>query len=243
MFNTETQTNIDPNKDYYADLVGEGKKYASNAELAKAIIYKDEHIKTLETENNGMRKDFTEWREQHNAVQNLKEMLDQYKLQQDSSSNHTQANETDNQSQQIDMKDIESLFSNKIKEHEESRRQQENEQSVMSKLKDRYGNNYETHLRTQMDELGMSQEDVVKMVRERPTIFTKLFLQDRQTENFQAPPRNSRSSDSFLPKGAPERNEAYYEQLRRDKPDVYWSPKTQNQMHGDAERLGDAFFV
>lgn len=245
MFNTnpDQDITIDPNKNYVEELVGEGKKYATVEDMAKAILYKDQHIKRVETENSGMRKDFSDWREQHNAVQNLQEALTALKEQNHSSNDAPQVNEDTNKGQQIDMTQIESLFTNKIKEHEEFRKEETNEQMVLSKLKERYGDKYETYLRTQMDELGMSQEDVMEMARKRPSIFTKVFLSERQTENFQAPPQSNRRSDSFASTGAQKRDEAYYDKLRQEKPDVYWSPKIQNQMHEDAQRLGDAFFV
>ena len=173
----------------------------------------------------------------------LQELVDQLRAERESGNNPPPVNDNNNQSQQIDMQQIESLFTSKYQEQKNLERRIQNESSVLSKLKDRFGPNYETHLKTQMDEIGMSQDEALELAREKPQAFTKLFLAERQTETFQAPPRSSHGSDNFAPTGAAKRDEAYYEKLRKDKPDVYWSPKTQNQMHEDAQRLGESFFA
>lgn len=240
--NNPDQDVIDPNKDYLEDLVGEGKKYADVAALTRAVLHKDQHIKRLESENNGMRKDFSDWREQQNTVLSLKEVLDQLK-EQNASGDKTPEGTGEEQTQRVDMKEIETLFSNKYQEFKSMERRQQNEQSVLSKLKERYGESYEQHLKTQMDEIGMSQDEALELAREKPQAFTKLFMEERKTETFQAPPNNARRSDSFAPSGAQKRDMAYYEKIRAEKPDVYWSPKIQGQMHEDAERLGESFFV
>lgn len=241
--NKPDQVDIDPNKDYTADLVGEGKKYADIAAMARAIMFKDQHITRIETENSGMREDFAKWREQQAAVPSLQELVDQLRAERESGNNPPPVNDNNNQSQQIDMKEIEALFKRNYQEEKSLERRTQNEVTVLSKLKERYGPNYETHLKTQMDEIGMSQDEALELAREKPQAFSKLFLAERQTENFQAPPQSTRRGDSFAPTGAAKRDESYYESLRKEKPDIYWSPKTQNQMHEDAIRLGEAFFV
>jgi hypothetical protein len=44
--------------DFLSELVGEGKRYASVADLAKGKLHADEHIKTIEEENARMREQF-----------------------------------------------------------------------------------------------------------------------------------------------------------------------------------------
>lgn len=34
-----------------------------------------------------------------------------------------------------------------------------------------------------------------------------------------------------------------YQQVRKINPNLYWDPKTQEQMKQDAKRMGDAFFT
>jgi hypothetical protein len=63
----------------------------------------------------------------------------------------------------------------------------------------------------------------------------------RQSENFQAPPQSQRRSDSFSPQ-VTKRNWAYYEKMRSENGNLYYDPKTQVQMHKDAQELKDAFY-
>jgi len=62
-----------------------------------------------------------------------------------------------------------------------------------------------------------------------------------QRENFQSPPRSDNRTGSFTPQGPKERTWAYYQELKKTNPKVYYDPKTQVQMHHDAVALEEKF--
>lgn len=243
LFNSnDPASQIDPNKDYFEELVGEGKKYADAKQAGKALVHKDLHIQRLETEHEGMRNDMLRMREELNAVPKLQELIEKL----GTNSNNEQNLENVNQNTEktaVDMQEVESLFAKKYDERKAQEQAEQNYNVSLSKLKSVHGDNYESTLKTQMDELGVTEEFVNNLARTNPNAFAKMFAQAAPRETFQAPPQSNRRSDSFAPSGAQKRDEAYYENLRQTKPDLYWSPKTQNQMHMDADKLGDAFFV
>jgi hypothetical protein len=53
-------------------LVGEGKKYKSQADLAQAVFFKDAHIKKIEEENRSLRQSATETKTVDQILQALK---------------------------------------------------------------------------------------------------------------------------------------------------------------------------
>ena len=235
----EQSETIDPNKDYFSELVGEGKKYADEKALAYALMHADNHIKRIESENSEMRTDFKRMRDDYNAVPKLQELLDQLTEQQQLASRESPESNED-QTPALTLDQVKSLFSDTYKEQRAQETYEQNYNSIQNKLRERYGDNASKHLKSQMNDLGMTQEEVEVMARRHPRTFERLFLAAPKTETFEAP-MQSTHRETFSPTGGAKRDWKYYEKLRVEKPDVYWDVKTQNQMHKDAEELGDNF--
>lgn len=239
----KTNFQIDPSKEYLGELVGEGKKFKDAEALAKGKLESDGFIDRLQRENAEMRADFMRLKEEHDAVPRLQELIDRLSKQPDANSELTPDANAKDQKPAIELKDIESLFENKYQEQRSRERQDDNYRTVQSKLRERYGENYQTHLKTTMDSLGLSESFVENMARENPRAFEQIFMPARSNEGFEAPPPSNRRSDPFAP-SVKQRDWKFYEAMRKDPKRVteYWSPKVQNQMHSDAEALGDAFY-
>jgi hypothetical protein len=60
---SNSQPTLDENKNYYEELVGEGKKFKDEKELAKGKWIADEYVKTLERSLDEMRNDYKGLRE------------------------------------------------------------------------------------------------------------------------------------------------------------------------------------
>jgi hypothetical protein len=142
----------------------------------------------------------------------------------------------------IDQKQIESLVSSKIQEHELTKKQQENFNIVRSKLTERFGSNYQSVLREQSESLGLTDNDVNDLARKSPRAFFKTMGLDREEtrESFQSPPRSSQRSDNFAP-STQKRTWSYYQKMRKENPEAYTSPKIQAQMHRDYVDQGRDF--
>ena len=236
----QNNNDFDPNKSYLEDLVGEGKKFKDLEALARGKAESDAFVKRLEAEQAELRKEYLALREEHNAVPKLQELLDQLEQQRLASSNtNPNANEDINKPA-IDMEEVKSLFK---AEYENTKRQEQEEANFsksLTKLRDRYGEDYQTYLRDQSKQLGMSEEEVNRMARSNPEAFGRLFAPTVRNETFEAPPGSSMRNDSFAPK-TEKRNWSYYEKLKKEDPAKYWTGKIQNQIIKDMETLGDAF--
>jgi hypothetical protein len=238
----EDTPTIDPQKNYLEELVGEGKKFKTVEDLARGKAESDLFIQHKNREFDSLAKDYLALREEYNTGPKLQELIDRLAQQQQlASSDHTPANE--DTKPVMDSKEMESLISSKIQEHETSRKQEANFNLVREKLKERFGNNYKDTFRTQIEELGLTENFVNQLAREQPRVFIRTFGLDApiNTENFQTPPKSNQRSDSFAPRGAEKRTWAYYQKMKKDQPKLYLEPKTQVQMHQDAISLGDEF--
>lgn len=234
---------IDPNKDYLPELVGEGKKFKTPQDLARGKYEADMFIETLKRQQDELRTDYLKLKEDSMARAKLEELLDQFsKKQQPASSEHTQAN-VDNQKPLLDTTEIETMIESKMEARELSRRQEQNVNTVMSRLKERYGNNYQNVLNEQAEALELTKEDINALARKSPAAFFRTIGLDEpeRKENFQSPPRSTQRSDSFHQKGNTKRTWSYYQELKKSNPKVYLDPKTTNQMHKDYLELGKEF--
>ena len=81
------------------------------------------------------------------------------------------------------------------------------------------------------------------MARKRPKALLKILGVDREPrqDSFQSPPQNQRRSDGFAPRGAQKRTWAYYQELKKANPQLYFDPKIAVQMQKDAIELGEVF--
>lgn len=238
-----TESTVDPNKDYLADLVGEGKKFKTDKELARGKYESDLYIKTLEKKQDELRADYLKLREDYTARAKLEDLVDQLasKPVQQPLSEPPIAEVKDKPG--YDPKEIESLVSNKIQEYELTKKQTDNFNTVRSRLREQFGDKYQDVLKQQIQDLGLSEEDVNALARKSPTAFFKTIGIDKpeQQQTFQTPPASSVRSDSFAPKGASKRTWNYYQEMKKNNPKQYYDPKTNVQMHNDYIALGKEF--
>jgi hypothetical protein len=240
MDDNPTEPQIDPNKNYFEELVGEGKKFKSPEELARGKYESDTYIKHLERGRDELRGDYLKLREEYNSRAKLEELIDQLSKQQLTSSETPPANEGTRPA--YDPKEIESLVSSKIQEHELTKRQEDNFSLIRNKLQQRYGNDYKDAVKKQIDDLGITEADLNEMARKQPKVLIRTLGLDQevQREEFQSPPRPNQRSDSFAP-SLQKRTWAHYEKMRKEEPDRYYSPQVQVQMHQDQANLGKEF--
>lgn len=238
---------FDANKNWFEELVGEGKKFKSPEDLAKGKAHSDHYISTLEKSRDELREDYLKLKAEYDAGQNLQELYNRLEAKAQSNRDDTNDSNDDEKlrsKQEFDPKVLESLVSSKLQELESSKREQENYAKVREKLLERYGESYRTALKPQAERLGLTDSDVDTMARRNPNLFLKTFDLDipANTQNFQSPPSSSTRNDNFAPSGKNVRKKSYYEELRKKDPALYLDPKTLVQMDKDVQAIGWAAF-
>lgn len=245
-------TEADDNADYLTELTKPGAKfdrtkYPSEADMYKAIAkgkaFADRQVDFKNQEYDKLREDYIKATEQIKTTKTLEEMLDQMAKKPSSSETTLTANESVMNQPIYNPKEVEDLFEQKFREKTVQQTQTQNFNFVKEKLIESYGPNYQAHVKAQIEDLGISDQEFTALAKTNPKLIVRTLGldQQRQDDGFQTPPRSTVRTDNFAPKGAAKRDWAFYEKMRVNDPKLYTNQKTQVQMHQDAIALGDAF--
>ena len=233
---------IDPNKNYLEELVGDEKKFKSVEDLAKGKYMSDLHISILEQRLDESREMYKEAADQAKAAEKLQDLLTRLENQNDLSSREQNQNSNEDAKTALDPTQIEALITQNFQKMKDKDKQEVNFNIVMEKVREKFGENYSNTLREQAKELDLTVDEVDSLARRNPKAFFKTFGLDdnRSVDSFQTPPGSTRST-TFAPK-VQKRTMSYYKELRKTNPNLYLDPKIAVQMDKDALALGEAFF-
>lgn len=235
---------VDDNTDYLNVYVGEGKKYKTPQDLAKAYFHAESALNNREQRLDELREDFLKMREESMSRATLEELLTKFRNQPLASNEQPPVNEVVQPT--LKPEDIKSLLAEELPKHigayELQRRRDDNFNVVKAKLTERYGTNYRSQVQDQLSALGISVEQLDEMARNNPALVSRVLgldAQPRQTDNTQLP----RSSVTFRPKvESKHKPMSYYQNLRKQNPKAYYDPKIAIQMDIDSQALGEQFF-
>lgn len=244
----DDQSNIDntPDQegvDYSTELIGEGKKYRDQQAAAKALLEKDRFIERLKAENAEARAalrgeaKMDEFLEKLRAAQNSGTASTSAHQQGETSTNQNQNNQTPPKALSID--EVQNL----LNERDRAAAEAANLASVTQKLREAYGANYKANMSAKAEELGMSQDSLLNLAKTQPRAFLKLVEADQVQQSRGIPPNTSINTAATQRKAGNEKNNEYYRALRKQIGDAeFFKPSVQNQLHKDAQRLGEAFY-
>lgn len=230
---------IDPDKDYFEELVGDGKKFKSPQELAKGKAESDIYIKTLEQRADALRDDYLKLKQEADTAARLQTLIDQMSKKEDDHTNNNPSLDDVND-RRFDPAEIDNIVTRKLQDLEAQRRETTNWNQVQNKLQEAYGDKAASVLKQQVSQLGLPGDYADNLAKTSPDAFYRVFGldQQRQTEDLGLPPR---SQNTFTP-ATNKRNWEYYENMRRTDPVKYHDPKTSVQMHRDVIDIGEAKF-
>lgn len=233
---TDLDTNADTNKDYLAELVGEGKKYSDPNELAKGAVFKDQHITRLEREAAEMRETIKTL----SATKRMEELLDQMKALRDAppapSNVDNQDREPTSKSVGLTPEDVTKI----VEQREDEGRRKANSATVRNRLVQEFGADYVQKVKEQAAKLGLPVEYLDQTAQNSPNAFYQLMgisPQPRlpENDNPHAPPRST-TTKNFSP-NSQEKNWAYYENMRKTDPARYHTISVQNEMERQAQKF------
>lgn len=229
---------IDPNKNYLEELVGEGKKFKDAEALAKGKYFADQMVEFKNKEYDRLREDYLKLKGELDTRATLEDLLTKMKAPE---TPHTQEAP---EAKPFDPKQVKEIFYSEFQEIERSRKEQSNKKLVEDKLIERYGPNYGSVVNKQLDSLGLTAEFAEDLAKRAPQALLKTLGLDQphQQQLFQTPPNSSARTDMFAPSSNQVRGWSYYEKLRVEKPAIYTDPKTQVQMHNDLLAQGEEKF-
>lgn len=237
----EDQTKVPDTRNYLSELVGPGLKFKDVNELAKGKVFSDEHISELTARMDKQRAEYMELYEKANKRASFEDLVNQMK---DSKANPNMNLDTPvpKDLPRQDSINIEDQVALAVARLEQQKTQFQNFNQVVSKLKEKWGDNYSQNLNAHAANLGLSQDYVNQLASTHPQVFYKTFgLEEQPVRNpYQSAPRSDVTS-TFTPK-TQERTWSYYQKMRKEKPELYKSRETTIQLHKDAEAQGASFF-
>lgn len=231
---------LDPSKNYLADLVGPDKKFKTVEDLARGKAEADTTIELFKRRQDELKEDYLKLREEANAQAKLQDLIDRLENPQNNSQSREPAPEV--KQPVLDQQQLTSLVSKEIVNYETNKKRTDNYNSVQSKLQEQFGNNYQAELAKRMNTLGLTADEINETAKKSPTAFFNMMGLNNQSQptSFQSPMRSSARSDQFS-STQPKRTWSYYQELKKSDPKLYYDTRIANQMLDDMSELGDAF--
>jgi hypothetical protein len=206
--------------------------------LAKSKYEADEFIKMKNAQFDTLSADYQRLKADYDSRASLEELLTKAQIRELEPQLTPNANKTQ-PSQSIDRDEVAKLYQD-FKRQEKA---DANLAEVKQILKEKLGSKVSEVLRTKMDELELTQEEMDRLAARSPKAFMRTMgLEDQPTRqpNFQTPPTSTYNSATFKPV-TEKRTWSYYQDLKAKDPKAWLDPKIQTQMYHDAQRLGSDF--
>jgi len=245
LLDDKSEPAFDETKNYFEDLVGEGRKFKDEKELAKSKILGDLYIKDIVRQKDELANSYIELKAQYDAQAKLVDLVDRIGDQKRTNNDDTLnviKNVPDNS---IDLDSLDKRFEQLLSKREKVQIENENLKKSQKMLREGLGDNYVNVIRSRIDDLDLSEEDVNALAKRSPkTLARVLGIELEQKSNtpnmFQSPPVSQRRSDTFKP-AVQKRTWSYYQEQKKTNPRIFLDPKIAIQMHDDHIALGSAF--
>jgi len=227
------------------DLVGEGKKFKTVDDLAKGKVEADAFIEKLQREQKELREELERRLSVEDALKKAQEAGVRVDPPKPAVSDPPQ------QAKPQGDADIDSRITKALEARDRTKVVEDNLQAVTKRLVDTYGTTDKAAeiVKARSEELGMTVEQLGRMAADNPKAFFRLVGVDDKAGN-EAPKTSSwnnvkntnamktASGNSVVQPGTYK----WYNELRRENPAQYFSPRIQLQMDKDAREKGEAFY-
>lgn len=237
--NQDLPPQLDQSRNYLADLVGPDKKFKTVEDLARGKAEADTTIELFKKRQDELRTDYLNLREEANAQAKLQDLID--RLENPQNTPVVTPPVMEQKQPTVDPTQLSSLVSKEIVTYETNKKRTENYNQVQSKLQEMFGTNYQQELAKRMNTLGLTADHINETAKTSPHAFYNLMgLNQPVAQGFQSPIRSSVSNDNFSARPQ-KRTWAYYQEMKKADPKMYYNTKIANQMLDDMVELGDAF--
>lgn len=227
----------------YVDLLVKerGENWSDPEVIAKGKIESDKYIKDLESQMAELREDLA--KQDYSAA-----LLEELRNNKETGS-HGSSADSSNQDSDADMgdttskiseEDLKNLVEETLTAREHNALASKNKEIVDTALVKEHGTGAKEYIEGKAKELGLSISRMEELAKESPTAFFNLIGHKDNSASLTS--GNIRTEAVGIDSGG-ERNWAYYQKLRRENRSLYFSPKVQQQLAQDRQRLGDRFGI
>jgi hypothetical protein len=227
----EIQTNeIDNPLEY---LVGEGKKFADVAALAKAKLESDSFIDQLKREAAELRQEVSSKATMDEIMTQIRQLAPKPV---EGQPPETPAVPSQNQD------DLETVVARLLEQRKNEDRVSHNRSSVEAKIAEKWGADAQIQMNKKAKELGVELSYLQKIATESPSAFFRLVGLDQSPVQAQPviAPRSGMAPPQTQGEGV--RNDKYWQALKARNPNEYFSKKSMDQRYKDAMAQGASFY-
>lgn len=226
---------LDDQKDYFADLVGEDKKFKTPQELAKGKAHSDMFIEVLKKKADDLQ-----------AELKTRMSLEQFMTQMAERKPAEPAQPVltpDTHPANLDAQSIEALVAEAIARREASKISETNKDRVSRVLQEQLGDQAQRAVNLKAQTLGMSTKDLQDLAVRSPQAFFGLMgINEGPRETFNTRvPVNTVQTNQQPNSGL--HGKSFYEAMKRNDPKKYMSNETTVSMVKDMEKLGMEVFA
>lgn len=229
-----------PTENHLEQFVGEGKKFKTVDDLAKAYANADHHIGELRTDLQSTREFISE---------ELRKLAEQRNAEPPTPNPEprSEPNPAPVAPSGGEVEDLDTRIAKALENRDTLTRLQGNASLVQDVLVEQLGSVEKAAgaVIAKASELGLSPSDMKELAAKSPKAFLSTMGIDAEVKpkSNATPAPRSDVNPLIINSGAPKANSyAFYEQIRKSDPKLYWNPKTQSAMHKAAQDLGEDFF-
>jgi hypothetical protein len=237
----QTQTEASPQASFLDKLVEtKGENWRDPETLAKGKLEADGYIKNLEDQLVQMREDMKKQDYQADLLAQLQNKATETTTVNNGESNNNNGSiNTQNTTGVVDEDTLKSLVEKTLTQREKNSTVQQNLSQVDKELESSFGTEAAATVQKKAEELGMSMDRLRDIASESPSAFFTLIGQPEKT--FSPMVQGSVRTEGVNMQASADRNWSYYQSLRRENPNQYYSPKIQQQLIQDKMKMGDKF--
>ena len=240
---SEAQGQETPSQESYLQKLVEtkGENWKDPEVLAKGKLEADGYIKNLEDQLGQMREDLKKQEYQAQILDQLQNKATEATAVKPEVSNNNGSTTEGNTKPTLSEEDLKSLVEQTLNQREIDSTVSNNLKLVDEELEKSYGTEAQAKIQEKAQELGMSMERIKEIAAESPNAFFALIGEPKKT--FSPRVQGSVRTEGVNMQASAERDWSYYQKLRRENRNLYYTPKIQQQLMEDKSRLGSKFGI
>jgi len=237
----QTQTETTPQESFLQKLVEtKGDNWKDPEVLAKGKLEADTYISELEAQLKQAREDLSKQDYAKDLLSQLQnKAADSITANTAMSNNNIDGIDSQNTTAGINEDTLKGLVEQTLVKREQDSVIKQNLAQVDQELEKSFGTEAAVTVQEKAKELGMSMERLRDIAAESPSAFFTLIGQPQKT--FSPMVQGSVRTEGVNMQASNTRDWQYYQKLRRENPNQYYSPKVQQQMIQDRMNMGDKF--
>ncbi len=218
------------------DLVGEGKKYATEQEALASVPNAQVHISNVETENADLRRQVEELSTNSTSLETVLEAIQQ----------RTTPAETSQTSESVDAGSLQQMVEQVVDNRSVQSREQANIVAADRLAQEAFGEDAQATVRAKAVELGVTVDFLMNTAKASPGAFAKMVGAVAPAAEVVVPPTGATTvstvnSDSLLT-GNSVKDFAYYRKMEKEDKRQYRTVAVQQEMMRSRSELGNRFF-